>query len=275
MNELELNNITNKFIELAFDKGPSILLALTTLAIGWWGINILTKLFKRALTKANTDISQLTHFFGKFINLTLKILLLMSVASMLGVETTSFLTILGAAGLAIGLALQGSLANFAGGILIILFKPFKVGDFVETSGGTGIVSRIDLLHTVLNTPDNKVIILPNGPLSNNSVTNYSMKNTRRLDFNIGVSYNADIKQAREIILKLFLQEQRILKEPAPVVFLTSLDDSSINLSTRVWVMTSDFWPVSFEYLEKIKEEFDKNNIEIPFPQRDIHIKSKN
>jgi small conductance mechanosensitive channel len=274
MSEVDLKNISEKLIELAFDKGPSIVLALITLALGWWGINLLTKFFKKAMTKSNSDISQLTHFFGKFINLALKILLLVSVASMLGVETTSFLTVLGAAGLAIGLALQGSLANFAGGILIIFFKPFKVGDYVETSGGTGTVSRIDLLHTVLNTPDNKVIIVPNGQLSNNSVTNYSMKEIRRLDFNIGVSYNANIKQAREIILQIFQEEQRVLKDPAPVVFLTSLDDSSVNLSTRVWVNTSDYWPVSFEYLEKIKAELDKNNIEIPFPQRDIHIKSK-
>lgn len=274
MSELEITNITDRLIELAFNKGPGLLLALITLTIGWWVINLITKLFKKALTKANSEISQLTQFFGKFINISLKIMLLVSVASMIGIETTSFLTVLGAAGLAIGLALQGSLSNFAGGILIILFKPFKVGDYVETIGGSGTVSKIDLLHTVLNTPDNKVITIPNGQLSNNSVTNYSMKETRRLDFNIGISYTSNVKQAREIILSLLSKEERILKEPAAVVFLTSLDDSSINLSTRVWVNTPNYWPVYFENLEKIKEEFDKNKIEIPFPQRDIHIKSK-
>jgi small conductance mechanosensitive channel len=273
MENFDISQISSHLLQMAVEKGPGLLLALLTLILGWWGINIITRVFKRTIKRSKNDISQLSTFISKFISIALKVMLLVSVASMIGIETTSFIAVLGAAGLAVGLALQGSLANFAGGILIILFKPYKVGDYIEGNGGSGTVRKIDILHTVLITPDNKVITVPNGQLSNNSVTNYSMEELRRLDFNIGIAYSSSIKTARKVVLDTLSNDERIMKEPAPVCFLTSLDDSSMNISTRVWVKTSDYWAVNFENLEKIKEEFDKNNIEIPFPQRDVNLKN--
>lgn len=274
MNENEITNLTNQLIQLALDKGPGLLLALITLILGWWLINVLTRALRKAMNRSRSDMGQLSSFFSRFIAIALKVMLLVSVATMIGIETTSFIAVLGAAGLAVGLALQGSLANFAGGILIILFKPFKVGDYIDGEGGTGTVTRIDLLHTVLLTVDNKVITIPNGQLSNNSVTNYSMEETRRVDFNIGVAYHTDIKQARNVVLDTLKGDERVLADPAPVSFLTSLDDSSMNISTRVWVKSGDYWGVYFDNLEKIKEEFDKHHISIPFPQRDVHMMTK-
>jgi len=272
MPETEITNLTNQLIQLALDKGPGLLLAILTLAIGWWAINVFTRVIRKAISRSKNDISQLSAFFSRFFGIALKVMLVVSVASMIGIETTSFIAVIGAAGLAVGLALQGSLANFAGGILIIMFKPYKVGDFIEGNGGSGTVTRIDLLHTVLLTPDNKVITVPNGQLSNNSVTNYSMQETRRVDFNVGIAYGADIKLARKVMLDTLVGDDRIKKDPEPVVHLTSLDDSSVNMSARVWVNTSDYWPVYFSNLEKLKEAFEKNNIEIPFPQRDVHMR---
>jgi len=275
MGDYNLTYVLNHLTNLLIEKGPGIIMSLLTLIIGWWIINVITKVFKRALTKSKSDISNISIFLSKFINVTLKIMLLVSVASMIGIETTSFIAVIGAAGLAVGMALQGSLANFAGGILIILFRPYKVGDFIEGTGGTGTVARIDLLHTVLVTPDNKEITIPNAQLSNNSIVNYSMNDTRRLDFNIGISYGTDIKKARKIAIDTLAEDSRILTDPAPIAVITSLDDSSINLSTRVWVKPSDYWDVFFEYLEKIKEAFGANDIEIPFPQTDVNLKNKN
>lgn len=274
MGESELTNLTNQLIQLAVDKGPGILLALLTLVLGWWLINILTRAFRKAMNRSKNDMTQISSFFSKFIGIALKVMLLVSVASMIGIETTSFIAVLGAAGLAVGLALQGSLANFAGGILIIFFKPFKVGDYIDGNGGSGVVTHIDLLHTVLLTVDNKVITIPNGQLSNNSVTNYSMEETRRVDFNVGIAYHTDIKLARQVALETISGDERVQKDPEPVAFLTALDDSAMNLQIRVWTKTSDYWGVYFDNLEMIKEAFDKHNISIPFPQRDIHMITK-
>jgi small conductance mechanosensitive channel len=272
MPETEITNLTNQLFQLALDKGPGLLLAVLTLIFVWWAINVFTRVIRKAISRSKNDISQLSSFFSRFFGIALKVMLFVSVASMIGIETTSFIAVLGAAGLAVGLALQGSLANFAGGILIIMFKPYKVGDFIEGNGGTGTVTRIDLLHTVLLTPDNKVITVPNGQLSNNSVTNYSMLEIRRLDFNVGIAYGADIKLARKVMLDTLVTDSRVLSDPEPVVHLTSLDDSSVNMSARVWVKTPDYWDVFFANLERIKESLDKNNIEIPFPQRDLHMR---
>jgi small conductance mechanosensitive channel len=272
MEQNQINGITDQLIGLAFEKGPGLLLALFTLVLGWWGINILARFLRKALNRSKSDISQLSSFFSKFLSFGLKIMLLVSVASMIGIETTSFIAVLGAAGLAVGLALQGSLANFAGGILIILFKPFKVGDFIDGSGGTGTVTKIDLLHTVLLTVDNKVIIIPNGQLSNNSVTNFSREELRRVDFNIGIAYHSDIKEARKVALDMLGQDELVLKDPDPVAYISSLDDSSMNLSIRSWTRTENYWAVYFSNLERIKEAFDKHQIVIPFPQRDVHMK---
>lgn len=259
-----------QILDLVKTYGLKAVLAIITLIIGLWIVGAITGVFKKALKKGNTDES-LQGFLAGLVNVMLKILLFISVASMVGIETTSFVAVLGAASFAVGLALQGSLANFAGGVMLLIFKPFKVGDVIEGAGEVGGVKKIDILHTTLTTPDNKVIIIPNGPLANSNITNYSTMDTRRVDFAVGISYDADVKQAREVILNIFKNDERVLKDPAPVVFLTELADNSLNLSVRVWVNAADYWPVFFSDLEAIKEELDKAGIGIPYPQRDVHI----
>lgn len=197
-------------------------------------------------------------------------LLLISVASMIGVETTSFIAMIGAAGLAIGLALQGSLANFAGGVLIMLFRPFRAGDWIEGQGVSGSVDSIQIFHTTLKTADNKVVIVPNGALSNGHITNYSREPRRRADINIGIDYSSDIKRAREVLLDI-AKDPRVQLDPAPVVFVTGLGESAVNISLRVWVATGDFWPVTFEFTELAKERLTEAGIGIPFPQRVVHL----
>jgi len=189
---------------------------------------------------------------------------------MIGVETTSFIAMIGAAGLAIGLALQGSLANFAGGVLIMLFRPFRAGDWIEAQGVSGSVDSIQIFHTTLKTADNKVVIVPNGSLSNDHITNYSRESTRRVDINLGIDYSSDIKQAREVLLDI-AKDPRVRQDPAPVVFVTGLGDSAINLSLRIWVATPDFWPVTFAFTEQAKERLSEAGIGIPFPQRVVHL----
>lgn len=259
-----------QILELVKTYGLKAVLAIVTLVIGLWIVGAITGMFRKALKKGNTDQS-LQGFLVGLVNVLLKVLLFISVASMVGIETTSFVAVLGAASFAVGLALQGSLANFAGGVMLLIFKPFKVGDYIEGAGESGSVKKIDILHTTLNTPDNKVIIIPNGPMANSNITNYSTLDTRRVDFAVGISYDADIKQAREVILNVLKNDSRVLKDPAPVVFLTELADNSLNLSARAWVNAPDYWAVFFDDLETIKEELDKVNIGIPYPQRDIHV----
>ena len=259
-----------QILELVKTYGLKAVLAIVTLLIGLWIVGAITGVFRKALKKGNTDAS-LQGFLVGLVNVLLKVLLFISVASMVGIETTSFVAVLGAASFAVGLALQGSLANFAGGVMLLIFKPFKVGDYVEGAGESGTVMKIDILHTTLNTPDNKIIIIPNGPMANSNITNYSAMDTRRVDFAVGISYDADIKQAREVILNILNNDSRVLKDPEPVVVLTELADNSLNLSVRAWVNAADYWPVFFSDLEAIKEELDKAKIGIPYPQRDVHI----
>ena len=212
----------------------------------------------------------LSSFICSLVGIVLKVLLLVSVASMIGVETTSFIAVIGAAGLAIGLALQGSLANFAGGVLIMLFRPFRAGDWIEAQGVSGSVDSIQIFHTTLKTADNKVVIVPNGSLSNGHITNYSRESKRRADINVGIDYASDIKQARDVLLAI-AQDPRVLRDPEPVVFVTGLGDSAVNLSLRVWVATPDFWPVTFAFTEQAKERLTEAGIGIPFPQRVVHL----
>mgnify|MGYP002009404164 FL=1 len=212
----------------------------------------------------------LGSFIGSLVRIVLRILLLISVASMVGVETTSFIAMIGAAGLAIGLALQGSLANFAGGVLIMLFRPFRAGDWIEAQGVSGSVDNIQIFHTTLKTADNKVVIVPNGNLSNGHITNYSREPRRRADINVGIDYSSDIKRAREVLLEI-AKDPRVHLDPEPVVFVTGLGDSAVNLSLRVWVATGDFWPVTFSFTELAKERLTEAGIGIPFPQRVVHL----
>lgn len=254
--------------------GQKIILAIIVLVIGLILINHLLKLINKSLDKAKVDKS-LHSFLNSIINISLKILLFITIASMLGVKMTSFIAILGAAGLAVGLALQGSLSNFAGGVLIILLKPFKVGDFIEGTGHAGTVTEIQVFHTILNTPDNRVIVIPNGNLSNSSVINYSKKDTRRVDLTFGVSYQDDITKVKNVLTRLANEHELILKDPAPVIKLAELGDSSINFILRVWCQSENYWTVHFDLLENVKLEFDKENISFPYPHMDVDLYNRN
>lgn len=269
MNVDELVKLSEAWLPVALEYSGKLTLALITLAIGWWLIGKLTNSIGRLLEVRKVDRA-LSSFIGSLVSIILRILLLISVASMIGVETTSFIAMIGAAGLAIGLALQGSLANFAGGVLIMLFRPFRAGDWIEAQGVSGSVDSIQIFHTTLKTADNKVVIVPNGALSNGHITNYSRESTRRAEIVVGIDYSSDIKRAREVLLDI-ANDPRVHRDPAPVVFVTGLGDNAVNLSMRVWVSTGDFWPVTFEFIELAKERLTAAGIGIPFPQRVVHL----
>jgi len=262
--------MADKFWQLAVTKGIEVAVALLILFVGFFFIGKIGKLVFLAINKKTEDPA-LALFTQRLTRIALKVMLVLSVASQMGIETTSFLAALGAAGLAIGLALQGSLSNFAGGVLILIFKPFRVGDVIESGGHTGKVSRIDILHTILSTFDNKMVILPNAQVANGSIVNFTTQQTRRVDLNIGISYNDNIANAREIILEVIATETRVLPEPAPLVVVVNFGESSIDLSVRVWTKTEDFWAVYWNLMEQVKYAFDAKGISIPFPQRDLHI----
>lgn len=265
-----LQEIQANWLPLVFQYGSQALLALVTLAVGWWLINRITAMLSNTLHKRKAD-PMLTGFLGSLSNSLLRILLLLSVAGMIGIETTSFIALVGAAGLAVGLALQGSLANFAGGVLILFLRPFRAGDYIEAQGIAGTVESILIFHTQLRTADNKVIILPNGALSNGSITNYSTKPTRRVDINVSIGYGDDIKHARKVLLELAAADERVLKDPAAVVYMTSLGDNAVNMSLRMWTKSGDFWGVFFAIQEQTKEAFDREGIVFPYPQRTVHV----
>ncbi len=259
-----------KGIDLIWKVVPDLLLAIIVLLIGLWAIKFVVKGLNKIMEKADVDIS-LRKFLSSLAGIGLKVLLLISVASMVGIATTSFVAILGAAGLAVGLALQGSLANFAGGVLILLFKPFKVGDIIETQGFTAKVEEIQIFNTILKTPDNKTIIIPNGPISNGSIVNFSREPQRRVDFTFGIGYEDDIAKAKSVLNKLLENDPRVLKDPAPFVALSELADSSVNFTVRAWVNSADYWDLYFDLPEKVKLAFDANKLSIPYPQQDVHL----
>lgn len=265
----QLIKASQAWIPMIMEYGSRVLLAIVTLGIGWWLINRLTVRVGRLLAMRSADLA-LQGFISNLANIILKVLLIVSVASMIGVETTSFVAAIGAAGLAIGLALQGSLANFAGGVLILLFRPFRIGDFIEAQGISGTVDSIQIFHTVLRTGDNKTVIVPNGNLSNGIITNYNRQPTRKVVFDVGVDYDADLQKAREILLTL-ADDPRVMADPAPVAVVSTLGDSSITLSLRVWVKTADYWDVLFMFNEKARDSLRTAGIDIPFPQRVIRV----
>ena len=269
MNIEQLVKMSEAWLPVVLEYSGKLTLALITMLIGWWLISKLTHSVGRLLNLRQVDRA-LSSFICSLVGIVLKVLLLVSVASMVGVETTSFIAVIGAAGLAIGLALQGSLANFAGGVLIMFFRPFRAGDWIEAQGVSGSVDSIQIFHTTLKTADNKVVIVPNGSLSNGHITNYSRESTRRVDINLGIDYSSDIKQAREVLLDI-AKDPRVRQDPAPVGFVTGLGDSAINLSLRIWVATPDFWPVTFAFTEQAKERLSEAGIGIPFPQRVVHL----
>lgn len=249
---------------------PGVLLSLATLVIGLAFINRLVRVFAAFMRHRSVEPS-LQSFATSFSSITLKVILVISVASMLGVQTTSFVAILGAAGLAVGLALQGSLGNFAGGVLILLFRPFKVGDVIEAQGFLGKVKEIQVFCTILNTPDNRRIILPNGPLAGGSIVNISAEETRRVDFVFGISYSDDIAKTKQVLNEIAQSDSRIFNDPQPVVAVLELADSSVNLAFRVWCKSEVYWDLFFDIQEKVKTQFDRVGISIPFPQRDLHL----
>jgi small conductance mechanosensitive channel len=242
--------------------------AVISLIIGLWVIKAMVNGAGRMMTKRNIDPS-LIPFLKSILNIGLKAALFISVASMVGIEMTSFAAILGAAGLAVGLAMQGTLQNFAGGVMIMLFKPFKVGDVLEAQGYTGSVKEIEIFNTIMATPDNKIIIIPNGGLANSSMINYSNMDTQRVDFSFGIGYDDDFEKAKSIINGLIEKDERIHKDPAPFVRLGELADSAVNLAVRPYADSSDYWEVYFDIYEAGKEALDAANITIPFPQVDV------
>ncbi len=259
--------------ELIMTYGPKLLGALVVLIVGLFIIKALNKSFKKFLETRNIDPS-LKPFFSSIISALLKTLLAISVLSMLEIEMTSFIAILGAAGLAIGMALSGSLQNFAGGVIILIFKPFKVGDYIDAQGYNGTVKGIQIFNTILTTPDNKTIIIPNGGLSTGSMINYSTEPLRRVDWTFGVGYGDSTGKTKEVLQKLIDSNELILKDPAPFIAVSALADSSVNFVVRAWVKAPDYWTVFFDMNEKVYNTFNEEGLNIPFPQMDVHVHNK-
>lgn len=271
---VDINTLSTKAWELILGYAPKVILAIIVLVAGFWIIGGIRRMMRKVMEKRNVDPT-LRPFLVKLVSVLLKVMLLISVAGMVGVQVTSFIAVLGAVGLAVGLALQGSLANFAGGVLILLLKPYKLGDYIEAQGEAGTVHAISIFHTVLKTPDNKTVTIPNGPMANGNITNYSTEDKRRMDMVFGIGYGDDIDKARKALQGLVKKEKRLLKTPEPVIVVSELADSSVNLILRFWVKKENYWDVKFALTEAVKKEFDKKKISIPFPQRDVHLyKSK-
>ncbi len=267
---MNTEQILEQINQIALEYGPKIISAIAVWIIGGWVIKAVTNRFNKMLEKRETDES-LKPYMKSLVGSLLKILLIITVLSMLGVEMTSFIAILGAAGLAVGLALSGTLQNFAGGAMILLFKPFKVGDVIEAQGFIGKVSEIQIFNTILKTPDNKTIIIPNGGLATSSMTNYTTEPTRRVDWTFGIGYGDDVDKAKEVIKGLCDQDPRILKDPELFIAVSALADSSVNFAVRAWVNADDYWNVFFEMNEKVYKSFDREGLNIPFPQMDVHL----
>lgn len=255
-----------KLWTLILNFSPQILTALAILIIGLFLIRIVTKLSRKLMKNSGVEIT-LQKFLSNLVGWTLKILLFVVVISKLGIETTSFAAILAAAGLAVGFALQGSLSNFAGGVLIMIFKPFKIGDLIEAQGEMGVIKEIEIFTTKLTGLSNKEIIIPNGSLSNGTIVNYTTEGTRRVNLVFGVGYDSDIKKAKEVLLNVLTSHPLVLQDPAPTVNVSELADSSINFAVRPWCNTDDYWAVYFDVTENTKEALDAAGIEIPYPHR--------
>ena len=265
-----MNEILNKIWELTTVFGLKILAAIVILILGRWVAKMLRKLVQRLMNKAKVDPTLVT-FVGNLTYVALMTFVILAALAQLGVQTTSFVAVLGAAGLAVGLALQGSLSNFAAGVLMIIFRPFKVGDFIEGGGAAGTVEEIQIFTTQLKTPDNKTVIVPNAKMTSDNIVNWSVKGTRRVDLVMGIGYGDDIDKARQIMGEVLAEDPRILTDPAPTIAVVELADSSVNFVVRPWVNAADYWGVHFDVTEKIKKRFDAEGISIPYPQRDVHV----
>ena len=260
----------DKIIELLVLYGPKLVGAIIVLIIGLIVIKLMMKGVTKVFVKKGIDES-LRSFLKSMINIILQALLWISVLGMVGIQMTSFIAIFGAAGLAIGMALTGTLQNFAAGVMILLFKPYKVGDYIEVGGTTGVVKTIQIFNTILNTLDNKTVIIPNAQLSNTLMTNYSTEPQRRVDWVFGIGYGDSVEKAEEVLNKLIAADSKILKEPAHFIGLGELGDSSVNITVRAWVNAADYWDVFFAMNRNVYEEFSKAGLNIPYPQMDVHL----
>lgn len=270
MNNINIDKIIETITYWVTTYSVKLIAAILIFFIGKWLAGKLSRLITKLLEKNKVDVT-LVNFLESIIYYTLLVVVIIAVAGQLGINTTSFLTIVGAAGLAIALALKDSLANFASGVMLIMFRPFRVGDFVNTGGVSGTVISIDLFNTILNTPDNQKVIVPNSAITSNVITNVTANDTRRVDLVIGIGYDDDIKKAKEVLQKVLHEEERVLDTPEANIAVSELADSSVNFVVRPWVKTSEYWNVYFALTEKIKIAFDKEGISIPYPQQDVHM----
>lgn len=264
-----LEVILGKLIDMGISAGKSILVALIVFVVGRFLISLINKFVAKVLEQRKIDITIQT-FLKSLVNILLTLLLIVSVVGALGVNTTSFAALLASAGVAVGMALSGNLQNFAGGLIVLLFRPYKVGDWIEAQGVSGSVSEIQIFHTILTTVDNKVVYIPNGNLSSGVVINYSRKETRRIEWVVGVDYGEDLVKVEQVVKDILAADTRILKEPAPFVALNALSASSVDVTIRVWVAAADYWDVNFEVRKNIYNEFNKQGINFPFPQLTLH-----
>ncbi len=267
---MDIEKITETIILWATTYSVKIIAAALILIIGKWLASKISKLISKLMDKNNVDVT-LIRFMESIIYYTLMIVVLIAAAGQLGINMASFLTIVGAAGLAVGLALKDSLSNFASGVMLILFRPYKVGDFVETAGVSGSIRRIDLFNTTMNTVDNKKVIIPNSAVTGSVITNVTANDTRRVDLVIGIGYDDDIKKAKEVLTDIVKNEKRVLETPATNIAVLELGDSSVNFAVRPWVKTEDYWSVYFDLTEQVKLRFDEEGISIPYPQTDVHL----
>ena len=269
---IDIESILQRVYEYLAQYGFKVIGALIIFLIGRWLAKIVSRWIEAALVKSRVD-KTLAKFVKNLSQIVLLVFVVMAALAPLGVETTQFAVVVGAAGLAIGLALQGSLANFASGFLMIIFRPFKVGDFIEASGVKGTVKEIQIFNTIVNTPDNIRVIIPNAQITGGNILNYTTNGTRRIDLVIGVSYEDDLKKAKRVIEVVLAGDDRVLKDPNPTVAVYELGDSSVNFVVRPWVKSEDYWDAYFDITSKVKLALDENGISIPYPQQDIHLKS--
>lgn len=271
---MTVDEIISQLTQIVVAYGPKLIGAILVWIIGFWVVKKIIKKFSSVLEKKGTDPT-LRPFLVGIVGITLKVMVVLTVMSTMGIAMTSFVAILGAAGLAVGLALSGTLQNFAGGVMILIFKPFKVGDVLEAQGYTGKVSEIQIFNTIMKTPDNKTIIIPNGGLANSSMVNYSTEPQRRVDWTFGIGYGDDVAKAKSIMQRLCDEESKILKDPAAFIAMKEMADSSVNFTVRAWVNAEDYWEVFFTMNEKIYQSFNAEGINIPYPQMDVHVHQAN
>ncbi|UCD78994.1 MAG: mechanosensitive ion channel [Desulfobacterales bacterium] len=268
--DLDFSKLLDTVYALLTVYGLRVIAAIVIFVVGRWVALGAAKLIKRIMLKSKVD-ETLVSFVRNLSYIALLAFVVIAALNQLGIQTASFIAVIGAAGLAIGLALQGSLGNFAAGVLMIIFKPFRVGDFIEGGGVAGIVEKIEIFTTQLKTPDNKTIIVPNAKLTGDNITNFNVKGTRRVDFVFGIGYGDDIDKARSIIKEIIDRDERVMKEPEPMIVVSELGDSSVNFTVRAWTSAADYWSFYFDTIENVKKQFDAQGVSIPFPQRDVHI----